>query len=108
MIKSRGYRIELGEIESALLSHAAVKEAVAIAIPDEIVGSRIKAVVAFHDGSAMTAPELQQYCGTRIPRYMIPEAIEFRPQLPKTSTGKVDRVQLAQESAVAANTLVAT
>jgi acyl-coenzyme A synthetase/AMP-(fatty) acid ligase len=38
---------------------------------------------------------------------MIPEAIEFRPQLPKTSTGKVDRVQLAQESA-AANTLVAT
>jgi acyl-coenzyme A synthetase/AMP-(fatty) acid ligase len=107
MIKSRGYRIELGEIESALLSHAAVKEAVAIAIPDEIVGSRIKAVVAFHDGSTMTAPELQQYCGTRIPRYMIPEAIEFRPQLPKTSTGKVDRVQLAQESA-AANTLVAT
>ncbi len=107
MIKSRGYRIELGEIESALLSHAAVKEAVAIAIPDEIVGSRIKAVVAFHDGTTMTAPELQQYCGTRIPRYMIPEAIEFRPQLPKTSTGKVDRVQLAQESA-AANTLVAT
>jgi acyl-coenzyme A synthetase/AMP-(fatty) acid ligase len=101
MIKSRGYRIELGEIESALLSHAAVKEAVAIAIPDEIVGSRIRAVVAFHDGSALTAPELQQYCGTRIPRYMIPEAIEFRGQLPKTSTGKVDRVQLAQETATA-------
>ena len=64
------------------------ERAVAIAIPDEIVGSRIKAVVAFHDGSTMTAPELQQYCGTRIPRYMIPEAIEFRPHLPKTSTGK--------------------
>jgi amino acid adenylation domain-containing protein len=98
MIKSRGYRIELGEIESALLSHAAVKEAVAIAIPDEIVGSRIQAVVAFHDGTTLTAAELQQYCGARIPRYMIPEAIEFRAQLPKTSTGKVDRVQLAQDS----------
>lgn len=106
MIKSRGYRIELGEIESALLSHDAVKEAVAIAIPDEIVGSRIKAVVAFHDGTMLTAPELQSYCGSKIPRYMIPEAIEFRDQLPKTSTGKVDRVRLAQESAAAATTLV--
>jgi amino acid adenylation domain-containing protein len=107
MIKSRGYRIELGEIESALLSHAAVKEAVAIAIPDDIVGSRIRAVVAFHDGASPTAAELQQYCGTRIPRYMIPEAIEFRGQLPKTSTGKIDRVQLTQESIASGATLVA-
>jgi amino acid adenylation domain-containing protein len=108
MIKSRGYRIELGEIESALLSHDAVKEAVAIAIPDEIVGSRIQAVVAFHSGTTLTAPELQQYCGMRIPRYMIPEVIEFREQLPKTSTGKVDRVQLTQESIRSATTPVAT
>ncbi len=107
MIKSRGYRIELGEIESALLSHAAVKEAVAVAVPDDIVGNRIRAVVAFHDGEGLTAAELQQYCGARIPRYMIPEAIEFRPQLPKTSTGKVDRVQLAQEAA-ASTALVAS
>jgi amino acid adenylation domain-containing protein len=107
MIKSRGYRIELGEIETALLSHSAVKEAVAIAIPDEVVGSRIQAIVAFHDGTTVTAVELQQYCGTRIPRYMIPEAIEFREQLPKTSTGKVDRVQLAQQSLRPAPTLVA-
>ena len=107
MIKSRGYRIELGEIESALLSHSAVKEAVAIAVPDEIVGSRIKAVVAFHLGTTLTAPELQSYCGTRIPRYMIPEAIEFRDQLPKTSTGKVDRVQLTKENTAASTTLVA-
>jgi amino acid adenylation domain-containing protein len=106
MIKSRGYRIELGEIESALLSHTAVKEAVAIAIPDEIIGNRIQAVVAFHDGTTLTVPELQQYCGARIPRYMIPETIEFRAQLPKTSTGKVDRVQLAQESIRTASSLV--
>jgi amino acid adenylation domain-containing protein len=96
MIKSRGYRIELGEIESALLSHPSVKEAVAIAVPDETVGSRIKAVVAFHDGLGLVPAELQKYCGTRIPMYMIPETIEFRAELPKTSTGKVDRVQLAQ------------
>src|SRR3984893_9952724 len=71
MIKSRGYRIELGEIESALLSHPSVKEAVAVAVPDDVVGSRIRAVVAFHDDVKIMPAELQQYCGTRIPKYMI-------------------------------------
>jgi len=98
MIKSRGYRIELGEIESALLSHPAVREAAAIAVPDEVVGNRIKAIVAVHASEKVQAAELQQHCGTRIPKYMIPEFIEFRESLPKTSTGKVDRVGLAQES----------
>ncbi len=102
MIKSRGYRIELGEIESALLSHEAVKEAVAIAIPDDIVSNRIVAVIAAHDGKTIKPSELQRHCGSRIPKYMIPELIEFRDSLPKTSTGKVDRVQLTQESVRAA------
>jgi acyl-coenzyme A synthetase/AMP-(fatty) acid ligase len=103
MIKSRGYRIELGEIESALLSHPTVKEAAAIAIPDDVVGSRIRAVVSLHDGQSVKASELQQYCASKIPVYMIPEAIEFREALPKTSTGKVDRVRLVQDSLRPAN-----
>src|SRR5580704_15906439 len=98
MIKSRGYRIELGEIESALLSHPAVREAAAIAVPDEVVGNRIKAVVAAHEPDSVDATELQQHCATRIPTYMIPEFIEFRGSLPKTSTGKVDRVELSRDS----------
>jgi len=98
MIKSRGYRIELGEIESALLSHPAVREAAAIAVPDEVVGNRIKAIVAAHVSESIQAAELQQHCGTRIPKYMIPEFIEFRESLPKTSTGKVDRVGLSRDS----------
>jgi len=98
MIKSRGYRIELGEIESALLSHPGVREAVAIPIPDDVVGNRIKAVIALHEPDSFQAPALQQHCGARIPKYMIPELIEFRESLPKTSTGKVDRVTLARES----------
>ena len=98
MIKSRGYRIELGEIESALLSHPAVREAAAIAVPDEVIGNRIKAVVAAHVSESIQAAELQQHCGTRIPKYMIPEFIEFRESLPKTSTGKVDRVGLSRDS----------
>ena len=103
MIKSRGYRIELGEIESALVSHAAVREAVAIAIPDNIGSNRIVAVIVAHDGSTVKPSDLQQHCAVRIPKYMIPELIEFRDGLPKTSTGKVDRVRLTQETERAAN-----
>jgi amino acid adenylation domain-containing protein len=97
-IKSRGYRIELGEIESALLSHPGVREAAALAIPDDLIGNRIKAVVAAHENGGLKIAELQSFCATRIPKYMIPEQIEFLESLPKTSTGKIDRVRLAQSS----------
>jgi amino acid adenylation domain-containing protein len=96
MIKSRGYRIELGEIETALLNHPGVREVAAIAIPDDIVGNRIKAVVALHAGGSMQPAELQQHCAARIPKYMIPDVIEFWDSLPKTSTGKIDRVGLVR------------
>ena len=97
-IKSRGYRIELGEIESALLSHPGVREAAALAIPDDLIGNRIKAVVAAHENGGLKIAELQSFCATRIPKYMIPEQIEFLEALPKTSTGKIDRVRLAQSN----------
>jgi acyl-CoA synthetase (AMP-forming)/AMP-acid ligase II len=41
---------------------------------------------------------LQSHCGALVPRYMVPEAIELRPSLPKTSTGKTDRAKLAAEA----------
>lgn len=99
MIKSRGYRIELGEIESALLSHPGVREAAVLAIPDEVVGNRLRAVVAAHVPDSLKALELQQHCATRVPKYMIPEFIDLCVELPKTSTGKIDRVKLAEEPA---------
>jgi amino acid adenylation domain-containing protein len=101
MIKSRGYRIELGEIESALLSHPEVKEAAVLAVPDEIVGNRLRAVVSLNVAGSLKALDLQQHCATRVPKYMIPEFIELCEELPKTSTGKIDRVKLAAEPILA-------
>jgi amino acid adenylation domain-containing protein len=98
MIKSRGYRIELGEIETALLSHPGVREAAVLAVPDEIIGNRIRAVVAPHIAGSLGVLELQQYCSSRVPKYMIPELVDLYDELPKTSTGKIDRVKLASEA----------
>jgi amino acid adenylation domain-containing protein len=101
MIKSRGYRIELGEIESALLSHPGVREAAVLAVPDEIVGNRLRAVVSLMEPDSLKALDLQQHCSTKVPKYMIPEFIDLCSELPKTSTGKIDRVKLASEPAMA-------
>jgi amino acid adenylation domain-containing protein len=97
MIKSRGYRIELGEIEAALIAHGDVREAAVIAIPDELIGNRIKAFVVSAQQDGLTAKEIEVYCAQRLPRYMLPESIEFLDQLPKTSTGKIDRTLLARK-----------
>jgi amino acid adenylation domain-containing protein len=97
MVKSRGYRIELGEIETALYAHPGVKEAAVVAVPDERIGARLMAYVV-PGQSSLTQSELMKFCSDRVPRYMVPERIELCPQLPKTSTGKIDKTTLENES----------
>ncbi|MGH2406307.1 MAG: amino acid adenylation domain-containing protein [bacterium] len=98
MVKSRGYRIELGEIETALYSHPRITEAVVVAIPDEEVTNRLKAFIVTDPADALTVQDVQGYCQEHVPKYMVPETVEFRRILPKTSTGKVDRRSLLEES----------
>jgi amino acid adenylation domain-containing protein len=99
MVKSRGYRIELGEVETALYSHPRVREAAVIPVPDEQVGNRLRAFVVVDAAGGPSSHELKRHCAERVPNYMVPDAIEFRPSLPKTSTGKVDRKALERAGA---------
>jgi acyl-CoA synthetase (AMP-forming)/AMP-acid ligase II len=72
-----------------------VDEAVVLAIPDEEVTHRLRAVVVTKGGSALDEAALRQHCAESLPRYMVPETIEFRRELPRTSSGKVDRRALS-------------
>lgn len=96
MVKTRGYRVELGEIESCLLRHPSVKEAAVLPIPDDILGNRLRAVVAVYDVSIATTEDLVAHCRRELPRYMVPDLVELLDSLPKTSTGKTDRASLAK------------
>ena len=78
MVKSRGYRIELGEIEAVLYSNSAVKEAAVVALPDELIGSRLKAFVVPMKNNGLTEKDLQAHCIERLPRYMVPEHFDIR------------------------------
>jgi len=95
-VKTRGYRVELGEIETRLAAHPAVDEAVVVAIPDDEVTNRLKAVVVIKPEAEVSADQLKQHCAATLPRYMVPEQLEFRVSLPRTSSGKVDRRSLAE------------
>jgi len=94
MIKTRGYRVELGEIETVLYDHPAIREVAALALPDELLGNRLCAVISLHEGTTLTREEVLGFCSQRLPAYMLPDVVEFRETIPKTSTGKTDRISL--------------
>ena len=97
MVKIRGYRVELGEVEAALYRHPAIREAAVLPVPDELLGSRLRAVVTADGAGNLTRESVLDHCRQWLPGYMVPDIIEFREALPRTSTGKVDRAGLAQE-----------
>jgi amino acid adenylation domain-containing protein len=97
MVKIRGHRVELGEVEAALYRHPGIQEVAVIPVTDELRGSRLRAVITAADSGALSREDVLDHCRQWLPGYMVPEVVEFRDALPRTSTGKVDRVGLARE-----------
>jgi amino acid adenylation domain-containing protein len=95
MVKTRGYRVELGEVETALYAHPAVREAVVLPVPDELLGSRLRAVIAACRPGGLSREEVADHCRRHLPGYMVPDIVEFCEELPRNSNGKVDRARLA-------------
>jgi len=99
VIIAAGYRIGPFEVESACLEHAAVREAAAVASPDELRGNVVKAFVVLADGyepSDELAAEIKAHVRNRLSAYAYPRRIEFVADLPKTLTGKIRRIELRQ------------
>jgi acyl-coenzyme A synthetase/AMP-(fatty) acid ligase len=97
-VKCRGYRVQLDEIETVLNNHPSVKEAVVLALPDDLIGNRILAHIATVDGATLTEMEVFDHCGRTLPGYMVPEKCIFHDQFPKTATGKTDRNSLMESA----------
>lgn len=89
-VKIRGHRVELGEVEVALAALPGIGQAVVVA--RELAGQR--QLVAYLVPTAEAAREvsaLRQALAARLPDYMLPAAYVWLPELPKTTSGKVDR-----------------
>ncbi len=95
MVKTRGFRVELGEVEVALEQIAGVEEVAVVAIPDPSVGYELRAFLRLAEGAALTPAALTASLSDRVPSYMIPAKMEIVSELPRTSTGKIDKRALA-------------
>jgi acetyl-CoA synthetase len=99
VIIAAGYRIGPFEVESACLEHPAVREAAAVASPDEAKGNVVKAFVVLaegHEPSDEVADDIKRFVRGRLSAYAYPRRIEFVDDLPKTLTGKIRRVELRE------------
>jgi acetyl-CoA synthetase len=99
IIISAGYRIGPFEVEDALVEHEAVAEAAVVESPHEERGNVVKAYVVLaegFEGSDDLVAEIQEFTKESTAPYKYPRRIEFVSELPKTSSGKIRRVELRE------------
>jgi len=100
VIISAGYRIGPFEVESACIEHPAVREAAAVASPDERRGQVVKAFIVLGEGHSPSdelGDEIKRFVRDRHSAYAYPRRIEFVDDLPKTLTGKIRRIELREK-----------
>jgi long-chain acyl-CoA synthetase len=98
LIKSSGYQVWPREVEEVLASHPAVAEVGVAGVPDPVKGEYVHAWVVLRPGMTATEDELRAFCRQNLAPYKVPRCVEFRPDLPKTMTGKVLRRALVPTS----------
>ena len=97
IIISGGENISSLEIEEALYRHPAVLAAAAVARPDPKWGETPCAFVELKAGAQVTAQEIIEHCRNHLARFKVPRAVVFG-ELPKTSTGKIQKFVLRQQA----------
>ena len=99
MIKTAGMNVAPLEVEAVLLSHAAVKQAYVVGVPDRARGEVVVAAVELRDGAPATSEALAAFCRERLAGYKVPARFVFRKadEFPRTPTGKVQKPRLREE-----------
>ncbi|WP_028651736.1 AMP-binding protein [Nocardioides halotolerans] len=94
VIITGGENVSSIEVEDVLFSHPAVAEVAVIGVPDEKWGETIKALVVLAEGEEVSEQELIRWCKDRAAGYKAPTSIEFRDELARTATGKLQKFKL--------------
>src|SRR5258707_10722263 len=96
VIISGGENVSSIEVEDALFSHPAVAEVCVIGVPDEKWGETVKALVVLAGGAEASEADLIAHCRDRLAHFKCPTSIEFRDELARTATGKLQKFKLRQ------------
>jgi acyl-CoA synthetase (AMP-forming)/AMP-acid ligase II len=94
VIITGGENVSSIEVEDALFQHPAVSEVAVIGVPDPKWGETVKALVVLKAGSQASEQELQDFCREHLAHFKCPTSIEFRDELARTATGKLQKFKL--------------
>jgi acyl-coenzyme A synthetase/AMP-(fatty) acid ligase len=67
-------------------------------VPDPVLGQAIRALVVLAEGSTLGSRDILAHCRAHLEDFMVPRDIEFRSDLPRTGTGKIQRARLQAEA----------
>jgi carnitine-CoA ligase len=91
MIKRAGENVAASEVEAVILQHPKVFDCAVIGVPDPLRDEAIKAFVVLYKEEQATAEEIIEWCRSRLAKFRVPEFVEFRTELPRTSVGKIQK-----------------
>jgi acyl-CoA synthetase (AMP-forming)/AMP-acid ligase II len=92
IIKTRGKKVSPLEIEETIYLRDEVLEARVIGVPDDVLGSALKAEIVLKKGAVLSEEQLRAHCRKVLEEYQVPKVVEFVPSLPKSAGGKILRV----------------
>jgi long-chain acyl-CoA synthetase len=94
LIKCRGEKVAPREVENVLYRMSGVLEAAVIGVSDPIMGQVVKAFIVA-PGATLSEVDVISHCKANLEEFMVPRMVEFRSELPKTSSGKIRKVELS-------------
>ena len=101
IINRGGEKISPREVDEVLLDHPAVIQAVTFAMPHDKLGEEVATAIILREGIAATESEIRRFASKRLANFKVPRKVLFLDEIPKGSTGKLQRIGLAQKLGLA-------
>jgi len=101
IINRGGEKISPREVDEVLLDHPAVAQVVTFAMPHAMLGEDVAAAVVLRPGTEVSERDLRQFAGKRLADMKVPRRILFLEEIPRGSTGKLQRIGLAEKLGLA-------
>jgi acyl-CoA synthetase (AMP-forming)/AMP-acid ligase II len=95
MIKVGAFRVSPQEVEEVIAAVPGVEEVCVAAMPDDLLGQAVKAVIVKREGSGVDERTIKAYCRQNLAAYKVPKLVEFVSVMPRTASGKIQRFKLA-------------
>ncbi|WP_440766283.1 long-chain-fatty-acid--CoA ligase [Natronorubrum sp. DTA7] len=97
MIVTGGYNVYPREVEELLFEHEDIADAAVVGVPDDRRGETVQALVVPTPDAETTPEEIKEYCLENMAAYKHPREVEFVEELPRTTTGKVQKFKIRGE-----------